>query len=333
MRKRQKVAWSAAVLLLLFLAAIGLSNLRRLDPGPRAFPISSSQGNAPAEAMVYRAQKNAGPAPQALSFESASAVSDRSPERKLIRNAGLELTVADVRAAVEQVRKVTEASGGDISNLEITGGRESVSASLVVRVPASGLVSAVSEYKKLAVRTDHEEMTGRDVTREFYDNQAHLNNLRAEEQQYLTIMKQARTVSDILEVSEKVSDVRDRIERLQAQIQVMTHDIEMSAVSITLTQVSAPQVLGVQWRPLYNAKIAARELMAGLGDWIDWVVALLIKLPLIVLWMATVGALLWLVWKIVRAVWLRFLKPNHVRKVEQSSAVPPASQTGVEPIP
>ena len=83
------------------------------------------------------------------------------------------------------------------------------------------------------MRTDREQVSGRDVTREFYDNEAHLRNLRAEEQQYLAIMKQAHTVPDMLEVSEKLSDVRDRIERLQAQIQVMTHDIEMSAVSIT----------------------------------------------------------------------------------------------------
>ena len=107
-----------------------------------------------------------------------------------------------------------------------------MSATLVVRVPASGLVAALAEYKKLAVRTDHEQVSGRDVTREFYDNEAHLRNLRAEEEQYLTIMKQAHSVTDILQVSEKLSDVRDRIERLQAQIQVMNHDIEMSAVAL-----------------------------------------------------------------------------------------------------
>jgi len=39
-------------------------------------------------------------------------------------------------------------------------------------------------------------------------------------------MKQAHTVKDTLDVSRKLSDVRNRIERLQAQIKVMTHDIE-----------------------------------------------------------------------------------------------------------
>jgi hypothetical protein len=129
-------------------------------------------------------------------------------------------------------------------------------------------------------------------------------------------MKQARTVSDTLEVSEKVSDVRDRIERLQAQIQVMTHDIEMSAVSITLTQKSEIAVVGNQWRPLYNAKLAVRELLDGLGDWTDWVVAVLIKLPLILLWVLTFGALVWVVWKIGRAAWPRFWKAKDARTAQ-----------------
>ena len=241
--------------------------------------------------------------------DSASPV----PDRKLIHNAELGLTVVDVRAVAEQIRRITEAGRGEVDNLEITDGGGSVSATVVVRVPASGLTSALTEYKKLAVRTDHEQVSGRDVTREFYDNEAHMRNLRAEEQQYLTIMKQAHSVTDILQVSEKLSDVRDRIERLQAQIQVMTHDIEMSAVSISLTQESSTQVLGIRWRPLYNAKIATRELLAGLGEWTDWVVALLIKLPLILLWTLTIAALLWLVWRIGRAAWQRLVKTKEAR--------------------
>jgi uncharacterized protein DUF4349 len=75
-----------------------------------------------------------------------------------------------------------------------------------------------------------------------------MRNLRAEEQQYLAIMNQAHTVKDTLEVSGKLSDVRDRIERLQAQVQLMTHDIEMSVVTIALMQESEARVFEIRWR-------------------------------------------------------------------------------------
>jgi len=232
-------------------------------------------------------------------------------ERKLIHNADLGLVVSDVRNAAAQIRQLTESSNGQIDKVELTdtGGGFS-SATLVVRVPSSGLETALAEFKKLAVRTEREQVTGRDVTQEFYDNEAHMRNLRAEEQQYLAIMKQAHTVKDTLEVSQQLSDVRDRIERLQAQIQLMTHDIDMSVVTITLVEVSDARMLGIRWQPLHNAKTAVRQLLAGLGDWVDWVIAVLIQLPLIVLWVATVGAIVWFLWKIVRKIWLRFLKPG-----------------------
>jgi Domain of unknown function (DUF4349) len=83
-------------------------------------------------------------------------------------------------------------------------------------------------------------------------------------------MKQAHTVKDTLDVSEKLSDVRDRIERLQAQIQLMTHDIEMSVVTIALTQEFEARAFGIHWRPLKNARAAVRDLLEGLGDWVDF---------------------------------------------------------------
>jgi hypothetical protein len=308
MSKRRKVLWAAAVLVLLFLIAISLPTLRRTRSQEAALPSPPASSSA----LLYTGQRNV----ESVSLNATADSAGTVTERKLIHNAELGLTVVDVRAAAEQIRRITEARRGEIDNLEISEGGGYVSATLAVRVPASGLQLALTEYKNAAVRTDHEQVSGRDVTREFYDNEAHMRNLRAEEEQYLSIMKQAHTVSDTLEVSEKLSAVRDRIERLQAQIQVMNHDIEMSTVGITLTQESDTRVLGIRWRPLYNAKIAARELLVGLGEWTDWVVALLIKLPLILLWTLTVGALLWVGWRLGRAAWPRFVKAKSVGQAQ-----------------
>ncbi len=90
----------------------------------------------------------------------------------------------------------------------------------------------------------------------------------------------------------------------------MTHDIEMSVVTIVLMQESDTSALGVRWRPLYDLKVAVHELLAGLGEWLDWVVAVVIKLPLIVVWIITVGTIIWICWRTGRFVWMRLLKLN-----------------------
>ncbi|MFI5108932.1 MAG: DUF4349 domain-containing protein [Terriglobales bacterium] len=296
MSNRRKLLWAgAAILVLLFLVAISIPNLLRSR-------IAANEAT-----LVGKSRSAQMPDHQdVMQLQAALYAPVPSPDKKLIHNAELGLIVGDVRAAAEQIRKLTELNHGEIDKLEImetSGGP--LSATLVVRVPASGLENALAEIKKVAVRTEREQVSTRDVTREFYDNEAHMHNLRAEEQQYLAIMKQAHTVKDTLEVAEKLSDVRDRIERLQAQVQLMTHDIEMSAVTVALMQESDTRVFGIRWRPLHNARVAARELLMGLGEWLDWVVAILIKLPLILLWAVTAGGILWVLWKIGRSVWRR----------------------------
>ena len=304
MSNHRKILWAAAAaFILICIVVISTPNLLRSRMAANeASLIAKSRNATTSEAKVATSK---------LSLF----VGSPNPEKKLINNAELGLVVNDVHATADQIRRLTESNHGEIDKVEmIETGSGFLSATLVVRVPASGLETALAGFKKVAVRTEREQVSIRDVTREFYDNEAHMRNLQAEEQQYLAIMKQAHTVKDTLDVSEKLSDVRDRIERLRAQIQVMTHDIEMSVVTIALMEESDARVFGIRWRPLHNAKIVARELLAGLGDWVDWVVAVLIKLPLMVLWVATVGGILWVLWKISHQIWLQFLKPTETTK-------------------
>ena len=314
------------------MAAISLSHVRQPRPESQQSRVAGTMAYSSPDASLLAANEeyvaDRSPAPDAASVLPGNA----GTEKKLIRTAELGLTVRDVHEAAEQIRRITEAENGEIENMDITGSDGAASATLVSRVPASQLESMLADYKKLALRTDREQVSGRDVTREFWDNEAHLRNLRAEEEQYLTIMKQAHSVADILAVSEKLSDVRDRIERLQTQIQVMSHDVEMSAVQINLTQESDARVLGIQWRPLSNAKAATHELLIGLGDWIDAMVTIVIKLPLILLWTATVAAFLLVVWKIARALWRR-VKPPKKLIVDPPKPRPAGTQTNPDVIP
>ena len=74
-----------------------------------------------------------------------------APDKKLIHNAELGLMVGDVRAAAEEIRRLTELNYGEIDKREITetnGGF--LSATLLVRVPASGLERALAAFRRVA---------------------------------------------------------------------------------------------------------------------------------------------------------------------------------------
>ena len=98
-------------------------------------------------------------------------------------------------------------------------------------------------------------------------------------------------------------------------MQVMSHDIEMSIVSINLTKQIDTKIAGFEWRPLQNARAATRSLLIGLGEWFDAVVAFLVGLPLVLAWMASVGALLWVIFWVIRWIWRRI--PHLLPPIEQ----------------
>ena len=226
MKNRQAMLWVLAALLLLsFIAAVSIPNLLRSRMAATESSLIAKSRNPQETGLEDKEQGRL-----ALDAQVAG-------ERKLIQNAGLGLMAGDVRTTVEEIRRLTEFNHGEIDKLEILESSSGfLSATLLVRVPPSGLENALTEFKKLALRTEREQVSARDVTREFYDNEAHMSNLRAEEQQYLAIMRQARTIKDTLEVSEKLSHARDKIERLQTQIRLMTHDIEMSLVNVAVSK-------------------------------------------------------------------------------------------------
>lgn len=306
MSLKKNIAWTgvALVLLLLFLA-ISMPNLMR---SRIAANRASSYGRFQQSKLNIDQQQEEKDQNATLALSKPPTSKTPTFDKKFIRNAELHLIVVDLRDTADKIGRLAEAADGEIKRSEIADSNGYSDATVVIRVPAEGLNSALSAIKGLGLRTVKEEETTRDVTQEFYDNEAHLRNLRSEEQQYLAILKSAHTVKDILEASEHLSDVRDRIERLQTQIQVMSRDIAMSEIAVSLMQQSDVTLLGIEWRPLYNAKVAAHELLAGLGEWLDWLVAIIIKFPLLLMWTITIGSILLVIWRIGRWIWRKVFR-------------------------
>jgi len=115
-------------------------------------------------------------------------------DRKTIRTATLELIVEHPAEAAEKIRTLAEQNGEFLVSSEVRG-------------RAASSLSASRRRKSRPRMSRGNIPTGMPTFR----------NLKAEEQQYLLILKQAKTVKDKLDVSEKLSDVRGQIEQQQAE--------------------------------------------------------------------------------------------------------------------
>jgi hypothetical protein len=229
---------------------------------------------------------------QALKAAGGLPQSPAIAERKIIRTSSMAIIVQHPDDVAQKITALADAFGGYLVTSD-SGGSNATTAALTIRVPASRFEEARAEIRKLGLRIESERVDAQDVTRQYVDQDATIRNLHAEEAGYLSILKQATTVKDMLAVSEKLSEVRGQIEQQQAEFNALSKQIETVAISISLRTEAEEHVLGLNSRPLYQIKLALRDGMESVANYATAMVTVLFYLPAVLLWTATIlfGAL------------------------------------------
>lgn len=237
---------------------------------------------------------------QMMAYLSTSDLREPSDDRKLVRTTSIDLLVKSPTEAVEKIRTITERVGGFLVKSQTNGAQDATNASLTVRVPVARFEGVRAEIRKLGLRVESEQVDAEDVTKQYVDQQARLRNLRAQETQYLAILKQARTIKDTIEVSDKLNGVRGEIEQQQAEFEALSRQVETVAITVSLHSEAEAQVFGLHWRPLYELKLAVMQGLEGLADYATAMLVVVFYLPAILLWLATILVGAALGWRILR---------------------------------
>jgi hypothetical protein len=80
----------------------------------------------------------------------------------------------------------------------------------------------------------------------------------------------------------------------------------MSLLTTNIIATTDARVFGLNWRPLYKAKLSLRGALLGMADYGDSMVELFLNLPVIAIWTVTVLALIKVGWIVLRRVALLF---------------------------
>jgi Domain of unknown function (DUF4349) len=281
-------------LAILLIAVISIPNLLR----SRIAADEAARVGRGRQAASSLAEENKGPAPADV--------------RSVIQSGSMQLTVGDPAAAMEEIAALIRRAGGFVESSELyRGGNEIPGAQIIVRVPATGFDATRAEIRRLGKRVNRETTNSSDVTAQYVDSEATLRNYRAEEAQYLGIMRSARNVKDTLDVAQRLSDVRGRIERTQAQLNLLSHKVEMASLEVSLrAEVGANST--VNWSPLHELRSAWTDSLQGFADYMNAMFVVLLRIPLVLAWAFTVCALAALAWRVLRWIWRHWFLPPAV---------------------
>jgi len=220
-------------------------------------------------------------------------------ERLIIRTGTMSVVVADTEATMRGLTGLVNERGGWVvsSNVYLSG--RAKAGSMTVRIPAAEFDGLMAAVRELALEVTRENAEGQDVTEEFVDLSARLENLQATADRVRAFLDDAQTVEDALNVNRELSRLEGEIEALSGRRQYLSQSAAYSTLTVNLTPDALAQPLEVAgWRPQGVARDAIQTLinaLQGLATLLIWVGLFLLPLLLVILLPA--GGLIWGAWR------------------------------------
>ncbi len=232
-----------AILLFFALALLGGCSTHSSEPA------DTTLSEAPKALLARQPAQRAAdalaePAPQPTT-EQAVQQRPQPADRKIIRNATIEFKVSDFRTSAKRIGALVVAFKGLVSEEQESRTNDVLRSQMTIRVPAARLDQFVDTLLHESVYTSSKTISAEDVTKQFVDTEARIRSQKATEERYIQLLKQARTVKDVLEVDEQLRAIREAVEVQEAELRTLTNDVAMSTVSLTFYQnteaTSAPE--------------------------------------------------------------------------------------------
>lgn len=200
---------------------------------------------------------------------------------QLIKKAELSLVVKSIDASTKSVTNIVEKQQGDIlgfQNQKPPDPSIRQTATVQIRVPQERLETTLDTLAKLGT-VENRALTAEDVTTQLVDNEARVRNLRKSEDMVLKIMDRSGSVGDVLKAAKELSNIRESIERIDAQLKSLRNQVAYSTISLTLeaavsSQQSPEPSLGLRMQETWGkATHSVGELTFGLFDLGIWLLA------------------------------------------------------------
>lgn len=210
--------------------------------------------------------------------EPAETAVKKQPQ--LIKKAQLTLTVESINQTTEAVTQLVQKQEGNILKFEAQKSpddNQRQTAHLVFRVPQARLETTLKALAQLGT-IENQVVTAEDVSEQLVDLQARLRNLRKSEEMVLKIMERSGSVGDVLNAANQLSNIRESIERIDAQLKSFQNQVAYSTVTLNLEAIvitnSTPENLGLKLQDTWGkATHSMGEFTWALVALILWLLA------------------------------------------------------------
>ncbi|MGN6420806.1 MAG: DUF4349 domain-containing protein [Pseudobacter sp.] len=231
--------------------------------------------------------------------------------KKIIKNASLELEVKDFGVFNNQVNTIAVKYGGYIAEEHLESTDYKKQSRITIRVPVDMFDAAVVDLGSNAQKVLAKNITSKDVTGEVVDTRSRLESGKMARLRYLELLKQAKNMEEVFLVQKEIDNIQADIEAAAGRVNYLNHSAAYSTIELTCFQILNPDLQRDKERePSFGDRVFD-ALGAGF-KWVgDLVVVLLTLWPLWII----VGATLYGVKRYVRRQRIKMPAGAEVPKV------------------
>ncbi len=266
---------SFAILLAVLVTACGSAAVEATNFAPQAADEILIQAT-PAMTM---ASEGAGPAidpgsPGQLAFA-------QNPSCMVIKDANLELLVADTRQTLSRITQMSADYGGYIISAQTWTENDVLYATLRLGIPSTAFEVTLTQLREMGVEVLKETASGQDVSAEYVDLQSQFVNLEATATRVRSFLADATTVEEALQVNKELSRLEAEIAQVQGQIRFYEGRSAFSTVTVNLVpELVIPPTTPARdpvWDPgetFLSATNVLKGLAQGTADFLIWALVL-----------------------------------------------------------
>ncbi len=219
--------------------------------------------------------------------------------RKWIVTVYLSAETEDLDALMENLDEAIAGLNGYVEDQSVYNGstyssRRYRNASLTVRIPAEDVDQFTQQVAGIA-NVVSKETNRQDVTLSYVATESRMTALQTEEARLLELMAQAETMSDLLEIEARLTDVRYELESVTSQLRLYDNQIDYATIYLSLSEVQ--EYTPVE-EPTLWARISGgfRSSLEDLGDGaVDLLVWIIVSSPYLVILAAVIVVIVLLV--------------------------------------
>jgi F0F1-type ATP synthase assembly protein I len=157
-----------------------------------------------------------------------------------ILTTSVEMVVQSFVQTLGGVKKIVKEEGGQIMTTESRKDDEGLTSGMVeVKIPADRYDKALARISKLG-QVNYMEEKSEDVTKEFVDLTARLDNAKKLEARILELLQtHTGNIQDVMNVEKELGSVREKIEEMEGRKRYLENKIQYSTITVRMYEKGA----------------------------------------------------------------------------------------------